>query len=338
MITTDCPPSLSGRIRLRDAARTNVPLRGKAAYFSLMRSRGVHHLYYRGGGGSHSFTLHRKSVDGVTFGKAREILSASYACHNLYVFEDGGRVRAIGGQFHPGGAFPHADGLHQFDMPRHGLMKDGPLIVTPSHDGFVDATVLWGKESEFDGHLSCVPLDGTGRRALFLRANPERGVRRVQFAVSEPTRETDGPLLFGRFEPVRIDDAGLPPGDYYYPAVSRVDDRLIGFFPFFTADYCSIRVLSSRDGRDWSAIDDLFPSTPWRNELGDPKNSHHPVNGVIDEGDHVLFYVHHNYYRLGGASAPFLTRYAIDKSDLAQGAVRMSADGVNAGCDAAASV
>lgn len=139
---------------------------------------------------------------------------------------------------------------------------------------------------EFDGRLSVVRHGGTLR--LYARANPAtHGQRFVQTAAS-----TDEGRTWGEFRFVSVAEYDYPQGDVYFFAVSANpahDGSLVALFPLAHKFRGCVAIAASTDGVHWSA------PTPLRLcDVHGERTTHHPVQGVVREGDLISLYIHEN--------------------------------------------
>lgn len=277
-----------------------------AAYFSVISVEGKVHLYFRRRR-DYSNTMHAVSADGLNFSIRQPILSNSNACHNFSAYiGKNGSIEGIGGQF-GSPEMPHGDGLYRFESKDGDAFIDTGRIVGPDHPGYING-MSWGMPAELDGHHCCVYDLRGERKLLFLRANPSQGERAIQVAQAHGI---DG---FGKFALTRI---GNQRQHAYYTANFFIVGRIwFGLVPFVDERHCSLRLIASLDQKNWWICRRLFAGDPWINEEGKPKNRDHPVQGVIDRGDFIEFYVHHNYLGQIPGLMVHLARYKISKRQI----------------------
>ena len=302
-----------GRIELLNRRDLALRLDRKAAYFTVLAHENSIHLYSRGIGGRNgqfrANTLHTTSKDGVRFRNPEVVLDDTHAAHNFFAFVDPKfGFRGIGGQNVTTGK-PHSDGVYSFESQDGSTWTNEALVISPSHPGFIDATKIWGSQGDIDGHLCAYYDDARDEYVIFMRANPRQGSRQVQYATGKK---------FGAFGPLRlldVEDFDIERGDnIYLPCFFKVDDRYFGLVPFVNPEYSALRMLHSEDGRRWRTLTDFFPCDPWVDNRGAYKNRLHAANGVVDCGDHLFVYIHHNYYGHEKRKPVVLSRYTLPKS------------------------
>ncbi len=263
--------------------------------------------------------MHMVSDDGLNFSVCDPILSKSYACHNFsaYVGADNA-IEAIGGQIGPLN-MPHNDGLYQFASEDGYTFREMGKLIASDHPKYING-MSWGLDAELDGHHCCLYDQTRRRHVLFIRANTGRGQRAIQ------TTYREAPFGYGEFSLIRI---GRQIQDSYYTAnFFKVGLLVFGLVPFVIDNFCSLRIIASYNYHDWWICGDLFKTKPWYNEENKPKNRDHPVQGVIDRGSFVEFYVHHNYLGYDESAPVSIKRYRIAKQRLYYSALLGGRDAV----------
>jgi hypothetical protein len=264
-----------------------------------------------------------RSVDLETK-EEKTIISKSSVCHNFFPFKHNGEYYAIGGQdnwkaekvwkthktflefklyfryrfnknytrdenrwkhaqkriIEECVSLDHSDGLYLLKLIDDKWTVQ-QRVIKADNPGFVDGR-KWGKGAEFDGHLSVVNLDGTF--FLYCRANPKKGIRRVQYATSKDL------INWSEFKILKLDYKGY---DYYYPCIFSGKTFLKAIFPVLTEKKSFLRYCMSTDGINWLFEKD-FCHSPIFYDKGKPKNYVHPINGMY--GDNILF--HNNYLQM----------------------------------------
>jgi hypothetical protein len=169
----------------------------------------------------------------------------------------------------------HSDGLYIFDDLRKTIKK----TITVNNPGFING-IKWGKGAEFDGGLALLFFKGL--YYLFCRANPARGVRKIQYSRSKD---------LVAWEPFRLMELPYEDGkQYYYPTVFPKDKRLKAQIPVYDNDRSAIEIYWSDDGKTWTFEKEILPHSP--NWCGiEPKPYFAPIQGTDR-------YYHENYHGL----------------------------------------
>ena len=182
-------------------------------------------------------------------------------------------------------------------------------IITIFNDGFLNAINLFGKSSEFDGHINCIYKPELDEYIIYLRANVSKGKRFIQYARSKDL------IKWSRFNLIKLDVYNNE-DNYYTPCFMKYKEMYIGFIPYFNVNnVCALRFVVSDDGVNWKFIKDIYKDTTsfYRGEK--PKNTKHMVNGYIDKGDKLYFYIHNNFSGLTPHEPVTIQRLSIDKKD-----------------------
>lgn len=294
-----------------EGAETNIFPNKGAAYFSVVRFDNKIHIYFRRRR-DYSNTMHMVSDDGLNFSLCEPVLAKSYACHNFSAYIGAnGTIEAIGGQI---GSLemPYNKGLYHFISEDGSQFQETGLIVGEGHPNYVNG-MSWGLEAELDGHQCCVFDQSRQRYILFLRANPVKGDRTIQMSEKK---------LGGKFGPFSLIQIGITSQNNYYSSnFFRIGLFKFGLVPFVVDEFCSIRLIASLNYSTWWICSDFFKSKPWYSDENKPKNRDHPVQGIINRGQFVEFYVHHNYLGSDAAVPVSIKRYRIRKRSLYRVAV-----------------
>jgi hypothetical protein len=270
-------------------------LNPEAGYFSVLDCPdGRVRLYYRGKGRSRE-THVRESKNGIIFSRPRVVLTGSFICHNFSPFIHGGKLYAVGGKcrFNNERKKKHGDGLYLLrsaDGRSWNLVRDEP-ILTPSHPGYHRAS--FDLREEFDSSISCVPYQN--RFYLYFRANLERGVRGIQYAVS------DNLLDWSEIRPVQFRPACDPrrKDNFYGPYFFGFEGLVKGMIPCFRNDGEGFIGLFEPDDElavwNFAGWFNRAPVVPPNN-----KNRSFPVQGMIRNRrspERLHYYVHENYLK-----------------------------------------
>lgn len=182
-------------------------------------------------------------------------------------------------------------------------------IITVFNKGYTNAIKLFGKSSEFDGHVNCVYDDLNDEYYIYLRSNVSQGFRFIQYATSKGLKEwSEFKYLFGRHKN-NIDN-------YYTPCMFKYKSLYIGVVPYFNLDNkCCLRILTSHTGNNWYIKKDIFLDNVAFYKGEKPKNTKHFVNGYVETEKEIYFYVHENFYGLNSHKPVTLKRYSILKKD-----------------------
>lgn len=281
-----------------------------SGYFSVVSLDGLLHLFGRRDR-NYDFSIHLAGASNEELVASHPVLTNSSACHNFSVFKDkNGMPFALGGQ-NSDIDLPHSEGLYQFQTENGYEFSGGELVVGGGHPGLTNARELWGIPGDIDAPPSCVFCDINQRYYVFLRANPERGVRRIQYAVGQEINALGAfNILDERY--IRRDKDDF----FYAPCFYFLDRLFFGILPVVNPRYTSLRLIASLNGVDWFACQDFFPKKPWFNEAGDPKPCDFPVQGVLVEEDTLSFYFHHNFLRGESDGRVFLSCKTISRTQL----------------------
>ena len=219
-----------------------------------------------------------------------------------------GMLAAYGGSGHAGqlpGIFEVQARIdHTLQPPHKWSVQTKQPVISTHHTGCIEIKPhavkdVWGNVTtchwptcgcRFDSKVSAVAFKG--KIWVYVRANmnPKGGGRYVQFAA----KATDA-KEFGNLELIKI--IGLNTIDrvnIYFFAVNNnpVDpNTLIALFPISdeTTGRYSIAMCFSTSGSIWSPAVDLFNST----DAGSGRTLDHPVDGIVLDGEQVLFYIQH---------------------------------------------
>lgn len=182
-------------------------------------------------------------------------------------------------------------------------------IVNTFNEGFINAINLFGKSSEFDGHINVIYNKNNDEYILYLRANVSKGSRFIQYAKSKDL------MNWSKFSLIKLDVYNKK-DNYYTPCIMKYKEKLFGMIPYFNQDnFCSIRIISSDDGINWKFIEDIYKSKTvfYRGEK--PKNNNHMVNGFIENEKELYFYIHKNYSGLTKNEPVVIQRLSISKKE-----------------------
>lgn len=182
-------------------------------------------------------------------------------------------------------------------------------VINVFHNGFINAINLFGKSSEFDGHVNIVYHKNSDEYFIYLRANVSKGNRFIQYARSKDL------INWSKFNLIKLDVYNKK-DNYYTPCFMKYKEKLFGLIPYFNPDnFCSIRVITSNDGINWGFIKDIFKSKTvfYRGEK--PKNNNHMVNGFIENKNDLYFYIHNNYSGLTRTEPVNIKRLSISKKE-----------------------
>ncbi|MEY9536384.1 hypothetical protein [Sinorhizobium fredii] len=277
-----------------------------SAYFSVVHFEERVHIYFRRRR-DYSNTMHMVSDDGLHFTLCDPVLSKSYACHNFSAYlGPRGNIEAIGGQIGPL-EMAHNEGLYHFTSDDGFSFQESSLIVAANHPNYING-MSWGMDAELDGHHCCLYDERKKNYFLFLRANTGRGERAIQVSKGDSTKS------YAQFSLINIGRKNEP--NYYSSNFFNIGAIRFGLVPFVVDEYCSIRLIASFNYQNWWVCSDFFKSKPWYNEEQKPKNGDHPVQGIIDRGSFVEFYVHHNYLGYDEHRPVSILRYRIEKRRL----------------------
>lgn len=210
----------------------------------------------------------------------------------------------------------HTSGLYLFqstDGVKWEIMNDGQPIVTTRHPGYFSALHHWGdhaSSSEFDSHLSCV-WDGE-KYILYVRKNIRWGIRFIQYTTSKDL------INWAPYQELKLDKFDRTIENYYSPVVMNYQNNFFGLIPFFyekNNTYGSIKFIGSQDGENFNIIKDILEG-----EIillkGKPKTRMQFVNGYVENGSKLYFYIHHNYLGVDSRKPVKVIRYEIDKKDM----------------------
>ncbi len=186
------------------------------------------------------------------------------------------------------------------------LISKSP-IVTVFNAGYANAINLFGKSSEFDGHVNCLYHKGIYR--IYLRANIDKGKRFIQYA------ESSDLLNWSRFKLIKL-DSYLPNDNYYTPCFMEYNGIYIGFVPYFSdGGVCAIRFIKSTDGVNWNLIRDLYEDKVALYRGEKPKNTKHMVHGYILRNKEIYFYIHNNFSGLDKEKDVTIQRISVSKKE-----------------------
>ncbi len=279
-------------VRLKKVCPVVVGLDSMAGYASILDCPdGKIRLYYRGrgrGGETHV----RTSNDGITFSRAKVIFNKSCICHNFSPFIHEGKYYAVGGKGKDAGKKPQGRGLyllHSEDGLSWSLRQESP-IITMAHPGYIRAP--FGLKAEFDSPISCVPYKG--KFYLYFRANVEKGIRTIQYAVSDNLTDWSEIKLV-QFTPEFNASLGQNLyGSYFF----NFEGRVMGFIPCFWNGGEGFIGLFEPEGDDmghWS-FEGWFNRSPTLSSI--KKNHTFPVQGIVRNRSNpeiMQYYVHNNY-------------------------------------------
>ncbi len=262
-----------------------------AGYFSIIKLGHDIHIFGRRAK-NYSNTNHLIGAFDKGFEVKASVLANSSACHNFSAFTSNeGTPFALGGQ-NTVADRPHSAGLYLFRTSDASTFDRGQLVVDGNHPGIVNAREIWGMLGDIDGPPSCFYCSGNQQYYVFLRANPKRGERRIQFAAGRNLKKLGGfQMLDERYIRLEEDDF------FYGPCFQYIDGVFLGLLPVVNPRYTALRLVASYNGRDWVPCQDFFPKKPWFNEAGDPKPCDFPAQGFLVEEDVVRFGIHHNFLR-----------------------------------------
>jgi len=169
------------------------------------------------------------------------------------------------------------------------IRQENP-IITMAHPGYIRAP--FGLKAEFDSPISCV--SHKGRFYLYFRANVNKGIRTIQYAVSDNLTDWSEIKLV-QFTPEFNASLGQNLyGSYFF----NFEGRVMGFIPCFWNDGEGfIGLFEPKDGEmgHW-----VFKG--WFNRsavLSSIKKNHtFPVQGIVRNRSNpeiIQYYVHNNY-------------------------------------------
>ncbi len=315
-------------------------------------------MYYRSSKPDNSPTLTMptrfiESEDGIDFHKPKHdvIMKNSGVCHNLFIFYDTNpnapknqKYKALGGtQWRKQDTFWHKREKHA-KMPHntpetHGFRglyafvsadgikwkhvfgdkyktKHEPAIINRKHKDFI--TRGRRQAREFDSHVSCFYDNNRKKYILYVRANIRQGVRFVQYATSTDFVRWSGFKLI-------TTDPGFNDknANYYLPNFYPHPNgkKYMGILPYtkIKQKQALLRLFISDNGIHWTKVEDFFKQRPWwDDDIRQPKNKCHPVNGYIISNDkkEVYFYIHHNYFWNNHRKPVRIIRYSVSLQDI----------------------
>ena len=206
----------------------------------------------------------------------------------------------------------HSDGLYLFksdDYINFKQISEKPIITT-FHPGF-NSALVWGKSTEFDGHLSCVWNKARQKYILYLRNNVRQGCRYIQWC------ESVDMLTWSGCKNISIRGFNVETDNYYSPVIFKnpFGKNYIGTIPYFNVNEdSSIRIITSDDGINFTVKDDWF-----RERIamfkGAPKNRKHFANGIIVKGNEVNIYIYENYLGCEKRKPVQIVRYSISENN-----------------------
>lgn len=210
-------------------------------------------------------------------------------------------------------ALDHVRGLYLFKS-EDGISWDQIYeepIITVFNKGYKNAIKLFGKSSEFDGHVNCVYNKDLNLYIIYLRANVQQGFRYIQYSTSTDLRN------WSEFKLLRLYRGYVSGEDNYYtPCMFKYNSVYIGVVPYFNLNNdCCLRFITSVDGVNWFLKKELFKDKTafYRGEK--PKNTKHLVNGIIEKDGIINLYVHENFFGLDKDNPVTIKRFSISKEE-----------------------
>lgn len=206
----------------------------------------------------------------------------------------------------------HVRGLYLFES-KDGVNWDQVYeapIITVFDKGYTNAIRLFGKSSEFDGHVNCLYHEEQDLYYLYLRANVAKGFRYIQYSTSKNLK------TWSEFKLVNLQDYNRRKDNYYTPCMFKYESIFIGIIPYFNIDNkCCLKIYKSENGVDWELLKIIFKDDTafYRGEK--PKNTKHFVNGYVEEKGNLHFYIHENFHGLNRKKPVTIRRYTISKQD-----------------------
>lgn len=327
----------------------------EAIYYTILRCHDDIYRLYSNQWFKLYKTVYLESDDGLHFGNVKGKIFRSGASHNFHPFKDRhGNLLGIGGcdnwkydkrfhniqsikdfytvyedKFKVSGRdvkfnlethqkllagkpiLSHVDGLYLFTSEtgvNWRQVSDGPIVTV--HDrGFINAMQLFGKGSEFDGHVNCIYDECKDIYYLYLRANISRGYRWIQYSTSKDLKTWD------KFRLISLDVHDRDKDNYYIPSFIKYKGRFIGLLPYFNEEYCSIRIVTSDNGVDYTFQRDILKDKPAILTSGKLKNVHHPVHGIVEDGDDIHLYIHHNNFGIDKTRPVTVVRHTVSRKD-----------------------
>ncbi len=287
-------------IKLKKVCSVVLKLDPEAAYCSILDCPdGKIRLYYRGKGRSKE-THVCESNDGITFSPPRVILRKSFICHNFSPFIHEGKLYAIGGKAinyklkkkHKVKK-KHGDGLYLL-YSENGLswrlVQESP-IITLSHPGFIRAP--FNLKGEIDSPISCIYYQK--KFYLYFRANIEKGVRAIQYAVSDNLLDWSEIRLV-QFNPAFDVNQKY---NFYGPYFFDFEGKIKGMIPCFLKDGKGfIGLFDPDDGLGVWYFKGWFNKAPVF--APEQRKFFFPVKGIIrnrHNPDILHYYVHSNYLK-----------------------------------------
>ncbi|UES56796.1 hypothetical protein GFK91_14950 [Roseibium aggregatum] len=278
-----------------------------SGYFSIVRKNDLYHLYFRRSR-DYSNTIHMTSSCGLKFKLRGSIISDSFACHNFSAFTDADKkIAAIGGQISDPIRM-HSSGLFLFRSDDGDKFKEKTRILSEGHPGYINGREIWGLSSELDGQQCCVFDSELNQYFLFVRSNPKRGVRKIQYAKASMLEK------FGSMRQMKLPDSRK--FNYYSSFFFVCKNVKFAFLPAVNRKVSCIRLLCSYDWQKWRTLGDFFIKSPWFNSENEPKMCDHPVQGVFEDSSNLYIYVHHNNLGHQNKIPAYIKKYKINKESL----------------------
>lgn len=179
-------------------------------------------------------------------------------------------------------------------------------IITVNHPGY-NSALDW-KSTEFDSHICCIH-DGH-KYILYVRDNIKKGIRYIQYATSKDLvnwSEFNNIVMSPKFDPDE--------DNYYLPCFHFINNKYLGFLPYFRGGRACIRYVRSVDGIKWTVIDSFFLSDTNR-IIANEKNPVHPVQGHTRDKKNLYFYFHMNYWGADENEPVVIKKYRMAVEDL----------------------
>lgn len=201
----------------------------------------------------------------------------------------------------------HSDGLYLFRKTMNGWTQfNKKPVITVQHLGFMSA-LDYGKSSEFDGQPSIVHFGD--KYYIYLRYNVKFRTRYIQYAIS------DNLMNWSEFNSVEIENYDYDEQNYYTPNFFKYKNYILGMIPYFKGDKACVRLLKSTDGHSFSIQDEIFNSAVSMLDKNSPKNPVVPVNGIVNDNDNIICYMHNNYLGIDKKNPVEIIKYKINKKD-----------------------
>jgi hypothetical protein len=206
----------------------------------------------------------------------------------------------------------NSDGLYLFESDNGNKWKQVGTnpIVTVNNAGYIDAIKNFGKGSEFDGVVNCVWDESQKLYFLYLRANVSPGFRYIQYSTSKDLINWD------KFQLINIEEYQADKDNYYIPSIFRYKKMFVGLIPYFDQEgNCCIRLVASNDGINFKIKQKLFHEKTMLFKNEKPKNTCHPVYGILAKKGTISIYIHHNNLGLNDKEPVTVWRYTVPEKE-----------------------